>query len=115
VIQSVADVTINNSLICVVTLQSGRMLSQYLESNLKLGSSGFFDTQVNFNKSARCYVLLAVVFALRNQRGMKRIMFSSSHESLYSPYCSGNISGKLVVLEAYSTQLMRGVALNRLR
>jgi len=55
-----------------------------------------------------------VILRLHIQRGTKSIVrFSFENESLYSPYFSGNFSGILVVLEAYSNQLRCGVAFNK--
>ena len=116
-IQPVALLTMNYTLICIVILQSGRMLSPYLEYKLRVDPSGFFDTQVNFNQFPWCHILPSVIFRLHIQRGTKRIMFSFEYEGLYSLYCSGNFAGILVVLEAYTgtavAQWLRYCATNR--
>ena len=84
-IQSVAVLTMNYTVTCVVTLQSGRMLPPYLEYKLRVDPSGFFDTRGNFNQSTCCHILPSAIFKLHIQRGTKRIMFSFEHEGLYSP------------------------------
>ena len=84
-IQSVAALTINYALFCVIILQSGRILPPYLEYKLRVDTSGFFDTQVNSNQSTWCHILPSVIFRLHIQRGTKLIMFYFEHEGLYSP------------------------------
>jgi hypothetical protein len=74
-IQSVAALTMNYTFMCVVILQSGRILPPYLEYKLRLDPFGFFDTQVNFNQSTWCHILPSAIFRLHIQRGMKRIIF----------------------------------------